>query len=469
MQHMIRLIITACLLLPLSLYGQHHETHGYQADTVRDVHSLKDFFTKGHVGGHARHYYMSTINYGDLKNWYANGVGGLLEYRTASFRGFQFGISGLFIYNVFSSDFTEVDGITGDGSRYELQLFDLNHPENTKDLDRLDELFIKYSFGKGSFIRYGKQGIYSPLMNTQDTRMKPYMLGGLWTEFNEFKHLRLNIGWFDRASVRSTTEWVPLNESIGIYSQGFQPSGIVADYNEELETNWVGVLGATWTPKEDLTFQAWNYRIQNVSNSTFFQADYQPEIANDKHLLLGGQFLYQQAVNHGGHINTAHQYMAKGEKSNLFALRAGLKSKKWSFTLNYLQAGKKGRFVFPREWGREQFYTTVSRGRIEGMGDVKTVMGTFRCEMGTHFRVRVDLGRTIAPDRENFALNKHQQISYNHFNFDLRYKFRGVLEGLDIRFLYVYKDSIEDYSSQPEVLYYTSNFHHFNLITNMRF
>ena len=99
---------------------------------------------------------MATINEGALSDYSAWGTGAGIGYESAVLRNLQFGVSGFFIHNLASSDLTKRDPLTNAPSRYELSLFDVENPENKNDLDRLEELFIRYHYKK-SQLTYGKQ------------------------------------------------------------------------------------------------------------------------------------------------------------------------------------------------------------------------------------------------------------------------------------------------------------------------
>lgn len=444
-----------------------HERQKKVNQNKQKASSVKDFFGKGHIKGHVRNYIMATANYKSLSDYYANGISGLIDYETANFKGFEIHLSGLFIFNLGSSDFTKTDPLTDGRARYELQLFDVQNPSNKHDLDRLDELYLSYEF-HDSYVKLGRLGLYTPLMNMQDTRMKPYVVQGIWTQIEEIKHLKLNLGWFDHASPRSTVEWVSIAESIGVYAMGFNPDGSPSDYREHLESEGVAVAGMTthfWKP---LKLQVWNYWLENISNTAFLQADFR--IHREEHdWLFGAQYLTQTVLNQGGNPDPSKRYMQPGQGSHLASFQVGFEKKDWVLTANYLRAFDNGRFVFPREWGREQFYTTVSRGRIEGMGDVQTLMFIFKHHVSGRLTYRIDLGQTNSPPVSDYRLNKYSNLSYQHFNFDIRYNFDQVLDGLNIRFLYTYKHSLDDFGEELAPYFYNANFHHFNLITNIVF
>ena len=108
---------------------------------------------------------MSTQNKKALTDYYANAAGGGIRYETAKFHGFQMAVSGFYIFNIGSSDFTKPDSATGQYNRYETALFDVTDPANKKDLDRLEEFYIKYNL-KNSNIVFGRQLINTAFIKT---------------------------------------------------------------------------------------------------------------------------------------------------------------------------------------------------------------------------------------------------------------------------------------------------------------
>ena len=91
---------------------------GKQENLV-DTSSLLYAFKSGTVNGHFRYFFMSTDNAKGLTNFYANAAGGGIRYETAKYKGFQFAVSGFYIFNIGSSDLEKNDLLTGLGSRYE--------------------------------------------------------------------------------------------------------------------------------------------------------------------------------------------------------------------------------------------------------------------------------------------------------------------------------------------------------------
>jgi hypothetical protein len=187
--------------------------------------SLLHAFKKGQVHGHFRNFTTVTNNTRGLTNYYANATGGGIKYETAAFKHFQLGISGFFVFNTGSSDLTKPEEKTKQVSRYETSLFDVADPANKNDIDRLEELYLKYSI-KNSHLIFGKQLINTPFINMQDSRMRPTEVQGIWGKFNGSSNTKVEGGFLYKISPRSTVEWYTTGESIGIYSTGGNADGV---------------------------------------------------------------------------------------------------------------------------------------------------------------------------------------------------------------------------------------------------
>lgn len=146
-----RLIYTAIaiMLWTANTFAQHQEItakpdmwKGKQENSI-DTSSLLYAFKSGTVNGHFRYFFMATDNAKGLTDFHANAAGGGIRFETAKFKGFQFAVSGFYIFNIGSSDLAKKDPLSGQGSRYETTLFDIEDPHNTMDLDRLEEFYLK--------------------------------------------------------------------------------------------------------------------------------------------------------------------------------------------------------------------------------------------------------------------------------------------------------------------------------------
>ena len=137
-----------------------------QTDTARadkKAHTLLEAFEKGHFQGHFRSFFMATDNARQLSDYHALAAGGDLGFNTAAFHGFSLGIGGMFNFNLHSSDLGAKDPLTGAANRYEIGLFDVENPDNRKDLDRMEEFWLRFERKKVR-LTLGRQGIQTPFI-----------------------------------------------------------------------------------------------------------------------------------------------------------------------------------------------------------------------------------------------------------------------------------------------------------------
>ena len=428
--------------------------------------NLLEAFEHGHFHGHFRTYFMATDNARDLSDYYALAAGGGLHFSTAPWHGFSFGVGGLFNYNLASSDLAARDSLTGAVNRYEIGLFDVEDPENRNDLDRIEELWLRYQWKK-SHITVGQQSIQTPFVNYQDGRMRPTAEAGVWAEIKEIKNTKIEGGWLWKISPRSTVDWYGIGESIGLYPRGLNPDGTGSGYPENLESAGIGILGITRQLGKRTKIQVWEQYVENIFSTSFVQADYTHPFNNDHKLLLGLQFTHQDALAHGGNEDASKTYFKKGGHSNVISAQSGWQRGGWQALAAYTYITSDGRFLSPREWGREPFYTFMSRERVEGSGDSHSVTGRLNWQTeNKKLRIEAIYGRFYLPDVKNAAINKYAFPSFQQANFDVRYAFSGMLEGLRVQFLYVWKGRLGEVYGNDKYVINRVDMSLYNLIFN---
>lgn len=433
-----------------------------------DSTTLLYAFRQGQFNGHFRNFFMSTLNEGELSDYYANGVGGGLRYETAPFNGFQFGISGYFTYNLFSSDLAEKDETTGVSNRYEIGLFDIEDPENKNDLDRLEELYLRYNFGNNR-ITFGKQILRSPFINPQDGRMRPTEIEGIYGEFNPSKKLALNGGWFYKKSPRSTVKWYSIGESIGIYPQGLNTEGKPSNYKNAIQSAGIGLVQGSYKINNQFSVKFLEQFTENVFNTAWAQVDFEKKLPAGK-FIASMQYTRQDPVANGGNADAAKTYFVPGTHSNIISTRAGYNSGPWQTSINYTRITKGGRFLSPREWGRDPFFTFLPRERNEGLGDLHAVMGKLTRKIPkAHLTADLGVGYYDLPDVKDYTHNKYGIPSYIQTNAELKYEFQGVLDGLDLDVLYVYKARTGETYNDPRYVINKVNMSNLNIVLNYHF
>lgn len=435
------ILLAVALLWGRHLYAQSEvpgaDTAGVNTDTLSLLQALK----KGTIHGHVRYFFMATQNRDELSDYYANAAGGGLKYESAPFRGFRVGVSSFFMYNVGSSDLSKVDPQSGQRNRYEIGLFNLEDPHRKVDIDRLEELYIQYSKGKGT-IMLGRQTINTPFLNPQDSRMRPTEAEGVYGKVRLSDRFLLQGGWIYRVSPRSTMRWYPVGQSIGVNGQGVNRDGSPGSYAGNTASKGVALLGFTLQPAKGVQLKAFEQVAENVFHTALVQGSLEKEVGGQR--WSGAvQYIRQDALGTGGNRDPSKRYFDKDNKVNVFGLRGGWSKGAWESSLNYTRIFRGGRFTMPREWGTEPLFTFLSRERNEGTGDVHAFMIDVNNKlMKERLKWEVGYGHYYLPPVENAALNKYGLPSYRHLKVRTDYHFQRQLKGLHLAVLFVYKDRL---------------------------
>jgi len=439
--------------------------HPANSGETHDTSTLAYALRKGsEVDLHLRLYYMATNNQGELTDPQALAFGGGLKYTTGIYKGFQFTVGGFFVWNLASTDLSRQDPSTGAFSRYEVGQFDMEDLSNKSDLDRLEDFNLKYHFGN-STVTFGKQVLSSPFINPQDGRMRPTGEQGFWADISEIRNLNIQGGWLGKISPRGTVKWFSIGESIGIYPAGFNTEGGLSGYQGSLESRGIGVLGLKYKIRPKWSLQVWDYYVENIFNTFMAQSDGSVSLGAGSSIIAGLQYIRQRAVNDGGNESLDKTYFDPRQKANLISGRLGVRQGKNLLQANYTRITKDGRFLFPREWGREPLYTFLKRERNEGAGDVSAFTLNYLRDWTERVSTGLNYGYYDMPGVANLALNKYAMPSYHQFMVDMSYHFDGFLKGLNAEFLYTYKLDAEGVPT-GKLTINKVNMHQFNFILN---
>ncbi|NJO25969.1 MAG: hypothetical protein HC867_09715 [Bacteroidia bacterium] len=188
--------------------------------------------------------------------------------------------------------------------------------------------------------------------------------------------LTINAGWLWKMSPRSVTGWYSTGKSIGLYPPGVDGNGGPSLYKDNTKSNGIGILGLVYK-KNYWAFQAWDTWVENIMNTALLQTEFNFTVNKKEKFIAGLQFTAQHGVGRGGNADSSKQYYPKGSKSFVISGKLGYSGNRWETNLNYTRISSDGRFLMPREWGREPFYTFMLRERNEGFGDVNAVAAAF--------------------------------------------------------------------------------------------
>jgi hypothetical protein len=470
---MMRLFPLFALLLVLTMSGKAQAPDtGYgllKLDKPRDTTSLSHAFMSGEFRGNLRYFFMTTNNEERLRDYYANAIGAGIRFETAKFHNFQFAIGSSFIFNVGSSNLTLPDTLTGYHNRYEIGLYDITNPSRKQDINRLDELYLKYNL-KHSFIILGRQFINLSFINLQDGRMNTTAVEGILAEMNEMSTLKFQLGWFWSLSPRSTTGWYKIGESVGIYPPGINPDGTKSQYTNNIKSSGIAILGITKAINRNIKLHISNMFTDRVFNTVMIQTDISMLSKKSKNFFVAAQIIKQDALNSGGNNDQAKTYFAKGSHSLSFGASFGWKDELWGMSVNYNRITGSGRYLVPREWGREPFFTFLHRERNEGTGDVNAFMTKvsyhlYKGKLLTSFAA----GYYKLPDVKDFALNKYGLPSYIQLNADLKYNFKKIFKGLEAEILVINKINCGETYDNKKFIFNKVNMLQYNFVLNYRF
>ncbi|MBK9254027.1 MAG: outer membrane porin, OprD family [Saprospiraceae bacterium] len=468
-------LLLGFLLIQSNLKAQHQDLQEKPGIWTNEEKILKDSlsiisaFKEGKVNGHFRYFFSGTNNSGDLTDYYANAAGGGLRFETGKFHGFQFAVSGFYIFNIHSSDFSKKDPVTGQPNRYEIGLFDITNPMDSNEISRLEEFYLKYNFGKSNII-FGKQLINTPFINLQDGRMRPTQVEGLWTNIRANEKLSIQAGWFYAIAPRSTSRWYSIGESIGLYPTGINENGSPSGYKNNLASSGVALIGVKYKLSKNLELQAWDLYTDDIFNSLLLQMDGTKNLNNQTSVIWGAQFIKQHRVGSGGNIDPNKSYYSNQNGATTIGARLGVQTGNFQTTLNYNQIFSTGRYLMPREWGRDPFYTFLPRERNEGFGGTNSYMlQTSWKSSEIPWQYSLAAGYYRMPHVKNTLLNKYGMPSYYQINIDVRHQFKGLFTGLEAQLLLVQKFDTGASYNEPKYIFNKVDMQLMNFVLNFRF
>lgn len=367
--------------------------------------------------------------------------------------------------NALSSDFWVPDPDTGQSNRYESGLFNLLDPQD-RFFGRLELFSLSFNQTRFGF-KVGKMGIQSDWVNVQDGRLSPTVVEGVHAWFVPTTNWKLS-GWaISRMNVRGSKDWLLVEETIGLFPQGRSPFGRPAAYLGNTKSPWLGIWELEGKMKGGKSL-----RFSQTYAANLFATYWATFEKTSKNTLgnwtSGIQSGMQHGLGDGGNADPQKQYKNPSELN--FAVSAKLNWKKgpWETQLSATQVGGKGRWLSPREWGKDAWYTFIPRERNEGFETVTAAVGyvSYRLvEIG--MQVYTYAGIHILPDPLDAKANKYNFPSYRQHNFGLRYVPKK-LKNLDFHLILVVKEPLTNQNLSTVQQYNKVDLLHFNGIINWK-
>jgi hypothetical protein len=417
--------------------------HGQDIIVENDTANRSGPFSGAKFSFRARSVYMTTLNDGPLKDDYALAAGVGAGVISGKFHGFQAGVSGFVTYNLLSSDLAAPDPTTNQPNRYEIGLFDIERPAEKYNLARPEELFLRYSIS-ASTVTVGRMKLISPFMNPQDGRMNVTMEEGAWLNIREIRTLHFNAGWFWAISPRSTTKWYPVGSSLGLYPAGITTDGRPSAYRGNIRSDGVGLAQIVWIPSTRFKVTGWNTFIDNVMNAAMIEIGHSSgseniQTGDRSEFYQGLIFIHQDAIHSGGNRDQSKTYVPRGFTSNAVSAQLGMRRQRIDFNLNFTHITGDGRYIAPREWGRDPFYTFMFREKNDGFGNVNAASAKLTYSFLSSLKATLAYGYFRLPDVTDYRLNKYGMPSYTQLNFDMAFVLKGVMKGFLFRIVSAWK------------------------------
>lgn len=456
------------ILLPMIGMAQHSEQDIPSDDSLRGASHLYEVMKRGDVEGRFRQYNMLTINSGAPSDYHAIAFGGVLGFASQRWHGIRFKLTGGYTFDLVTSDLTLPDPVTGLPNRYEIGLYDVNDPRRTNDLAYLHEFQLDWRSQHGrTNVVFGKQELNTPFLNPQDGRMHPTLFEGLWTRHRTGHGTALEGGWLYRAAPRGASEWYTISESMDIYPVGQNVYGESARHGEVLESAGILALSIKQPLARAFEITVWDVYTENIFNSALLQLSAgKPE----EPWSIAGMAIRQDPTASGEHASDSLAYMPAGQSSWAFSGRLRNVLGRFRWQLNYTRITSDGRYLMPREWGRDPFFTFLPRERNEGMGDVHAAsLNLIWNDKKSGWRIQLDGGAYLMPGIADTRLNKYAMPSYAQFDVNAQYRLKGGWQGLAMQLLVVGKVPIENTALNDRQSFNKVDMLHADLIFNYVF
>lgn len=415
---------------------------------------------------HFRMFWMSTSYPGDYKDDYALGTRLTLGSKVTFAEHWDFKIGYSVFGNLWSSDLSVPDPISGGGNRYEVGLFDLLNEED-RFFGKLEKLSLTYSQSNWG-VSAGRLAINEDWINGQDGRLSLTGVEGGKVWFVTADMWRFSVWGIGKMSVRGTSEWLSVGESIGVFPVGRNSNGEASLYAGNISSDWIAIAAVA---KEwgEFSVHVSNFLVQNISNTFWAQGERKWKNEQDGITWLWGvQTGYQTGLGNGGNDNFIFQYKNPEDRNWAISTRFGLKNSTWNLNLNYTKTGGNGIWLSPREWGKDAWYTFIPRERNEGFSslDALTAFAEYTFP-NTTLRAFAHLGYHWLPPLNAPAENKYNMPSYRQLNLGVKYAPKSI-QKLDFQLLVMNKESIGNQSLNPNQIYNKVGMIHANGIVNWR-
>lgn len=208
--------------------------------------SFDDAIKNANTSGQFRFGYVSnTPDTAGAKTETGAAIGGEIKFETKEWNRLQFAVAPYFS--------EKIDSLTGDtAAEINGDYFD----SNNESFAYVGEAYVNYAFNTGS-VRYGRQKLDNPFINTDEFRMFSNTFNALWLNMNLSKSLTLEAG--------QVSSWAGLDSATATSGQ---------DKFKRASNDGVSALGLNYKHSDDLSAQAWYYNFDKNYSLLYADATY---------------------------------------------------------------------------------------------------------------------------------------------------------------------------------------------------
>ena len=396
--------------------------------------------------GKLRYYHMSTDNSARLPDYAANAFGGEMGFKYKFKKYWTAEVAGSITSSFLNSSLVP-------SSRYEIGLFDQADITNQHFLSRIEKMNLQ--FAKDKFkLTIGRQIINTPFINPQDGRMRPTAVGGIYASFNHW-----DFAYIYEIAPRGTMGWSSVASSIGYYPVGVNAWGQKSNYSGQLSSRGILLTGLNQQLTKTISLKFSNIFVDQIANTAFIQMEKQYKMGEGK-WMMGIQAMKQYALGN-------NLFDEKDHHAASWGLRLGFENKRWGGSINYNQISSEGKYLMPREWGKDPFFTFMPRERNEGLGGVNALVARSMYQIPNWgLKIHPSIGYFLLPSVDNYALNKYGMPSYTQTNIEFIWDAQKILKGAEIQVLYVNKHNQGDTKENSKYILNKVDMSTWNFIVN---
>lgn len=440
-----------------------------QAEPDSITSKEKSLRSWGSVSGNFRYLGMATTQQQQQMNAHAQALALALQYTTPIFHGFDAGIGGAWIQSLLSSDLGYRDPITGARNRYEIGLFDQAHYIYKSRLFRPEHLYLRYR-RRAFTATAGRFAVNLPFINEQDGRMRPTLVQGLSSQWRIHPKWKADVGWLQSILPRGGMQWLETPASVGVYAAGKSLDGQPTDYTGNFRSEGIVFAQLAWQPKPDWHFEWLSQTFTGVMHHAGIQAQYGNVHSDSGRFQFSLRLMRQDAIHSGRGSDAVSAFIERGQTAVMGSGRMAGRWKQHILMLNYTRITGHGKFLMPREWGREPFYTFIPRERLEGAGDVHALsLGYEYVPNAAQGFFSFALSGVRMPSVYDTRLNTYGMGSYIHMKWEAGFYPRKQVHNHEIRFLLIHKRPMGSQILHSQHIVNKLSLWHFTLTLNYSF